>query len=174
MFRPTLTKVGVSAVVVAVLLMAGPARAQYYGGGGYGGGSNGGYDSGSAAASSGGVSARALEVILRASGVPNQKGRVAWPLGLRLLRSDRLKQLEAQLELAVEQVTAGGVNPLLLDEIRSNVEALRRLLLADKVQRLSMAPALYEDAERFLQKLKKAPKLLIACAPAGRSKETAR
>ena len=78
------------------------------GGGEYGmGGSNGG-DSTRAAASSGGGSGRALEVILKASGVPNQNGQVAWPLGLRLLRADsEMQQLEAQLQLAAEQVTAG-------------------------------------------------------------------
>src|SRR5437867_2828160 len=73
MFRRTVTRVGVPAVVVAVLLMAGPAWAQPYGG-----------DSASAGASSGGASARALEVILKASGVPNRNGQVAWPSAFRL------------------------------------------------------------------------------------------
>ena len=135
----------------------------------------GGGDSASAAAPSGGGSARALEVILKASGVPNQNGQVAWPLGLRLLRADsEMQQLEAQLQLAVEQVTAGGANPQLLDEIRLNVEALRQLLLADKERRFSLPLAVYEDAERFLQKLKRTPKILAASAPAGRTEATAR
>ena len=144
------------------------------GGGGYGmGGSTGGGDSASAAASSGGGSLRALEVILKASGVPNQNGQVAWPLGLRLLRADsEMQQLEAQLQLAAEQVTAGGANPELLDEIRLNVEDLRQLLLADKERRFSMPLAAYEDAEGFLQKLQKTPKVLAASAPAGRQEAT--
>jgi hypothetical protein len=167
MFRRTVTRVGVPAVVAAVLLMAGPARAQPQG--------NGGGDSASAGASSGGGSARALEVILKASGVPNQNGRVAWPLGLRLLGADSLmQQLEAQLRLAVEQVTAGGVNPLLLDEIRLNVEVLRQGLLADKAERFSMPLATYEDAERFLQTLKRTPQILAASPPAGRPEATER
>jgi hypothetical protein len=138
------------------------------------GASAGGGDSASTSTSSGGGSARALEVILNASGVPYQNGQVAWPLGLRLLRADaELQQVEAQLQLAVEQVTAGEVNPRLLDEIRLNVEDLRQLLLADKEWRFSMPLAVYEDAERFLRKLKRAPQILAAAAPAGRSEVTA-
>ena len=137
--------------------------------------SGGGDDSARARASSGGGSARALEVILTASGVPNQHGEVAWPLGLRLLRVDSLmQQLEAQLQLAVEQVTAGGVNPQLLDEIRLNVGDLRQRLLADKASRFSMPLAVYEDAERFLQKLKRTPQILAASAPAGQPEAAAR
>jgi hypothetical protein len=144
------------------------------GAGGYGrGGSTGGGDS-AGAASSGGGSAQALEVILKASGVPNQNGRVAWPPAFRLLRADSLtQQLEGQLQLAAEQVTAGGVNPQLPDEIRLNVEALRRLLRADKEWRFSLPLAVYEDAERFLQKLKRTPQILAASAPAGRPEATA-
>jgi hypothetical protein len=155
-----------------------PNQPRYGGAGGYGmGGSTGGGDSASApaAASSGGSSARALEVILRASGVPNQNGRVDWPVGLRLLRDDSLRhQLEAQLQLAVEQVTAGGANPQLLDEIRRNVEALRRHLRADRARRFSMPLAAYEDAERFLQKLMRTPQILAASPPAGWVQGTAR
>jgi hypothetical protein len=137
--------------------------------GGYGmGGSTDGSDSSRAAASSGDGSARAVEVILKASGVPNQNGQVSWPLGLRLLRADsQMQQLEAQLRLAAEQVTAGGANPQLLDEIGLNVEDLRQLLLSDKEQRFSLPLAAYEDAEHFLRKLKKTPKILAASAPAG-------
>src|SRR5262249_59924883 len=134
----------------------------------------GGADSASAGSSSGGGSARALDVILKASGVPNENGRVTWPLGLRLLPVHlQTEQLEAQLQLAVEQVTAGGANSLLLDEIRRNVEALRQLLLADKAWRFSMPLAVYEDAERFLQKLGRAPQILAVSAPAGRPDATA-
>jgi hypothetical protein len=115
-------------------------------------------------------------VIFTASGVPNRNGKVAWPLGLRLLRgADSLRrQLEAQLELAAEQVTAGGANPLLLDEIGSTVEELRQLLLADKERRFSMTRFEYEESERFLQELKRAPKLLAGSAPAGGSEGTGR
>jgi hypothetical protein len=112
-------------------------------------------------------------VILKASGVPNRNGQVAWPLAFRLLDADSLtQQLEAQLQLAVEQVTGGGVNPLLLDEIQLNVEALRQVLLTDKAQRFSLTQAVYEDAEGFLQKLKRTPQILAASAPVRRSEGT--
>jgi hypothetical protein len=151
----------------------------YDGSGGEGnsgsGGSPGEGDSASATASSGGGAARAVEVILKASGVPNQKGQVTWPLGLRLLRVDeQLQQIEAQLRLAAEQVTAGGANPQLLHELRRNVKALRQVVLADKAERFSLPLAVYEDAERFLDKLTRAPEILAASPPAGRSEETGR
>jgi hypothetical protein len=144
-----------------------------YDGDGYDGmGGQGGYGTGG---STGGGARRALEVILKASGVPNDHGQVAWPLGFHLLRADaQTQQLEAQLQLAAEQVTAGGANPQLLDEIRLNVEELHQFLLADKERRFSLPLAVYEDAEDFLQKLKKAPKILAASTPAGRAEGTAR
>ena len=71
----------------------------------------------------------------------------------------------------MEQVTAGGVNPLLLDEIRLNVEALRQVLLTDKARRFSLPLAVYEDAERFLQKLQRTPQILAAFPPAGKAGE---
>jgi hypothetical protein len=116
-----------------------------------------------------------VEVILTASGVPNQHGKVVWPPGLCFLGADaQLEQLEAQLQLAAEQVPAGGANPHLLEEIRLNVDALGQLLLAHKARRFSMPRAVYEDAERFLQKLQRTPRILAASAPAGRSEATAR
>jgi hypothetical protein len=164
-------------LTLAACVLAAPSYGygQYAGGGYDGTGGQGGYetggsagDSASAAASSGGGSERALEVILTASGVPNEHGQVTWPLGIRLLRADsQVQQLQAQLRLAAEQATAGGANPLLLDEIRLNVEDLRQLLLADKARRSSPSLAVYNEAEDFLQLLKKAPKILAASAPGG-------
>ena len=114
-------------------------------------------------------------MILKASGVPNRHGQVTWPEALRLLSPDsQLQQLEAQLQLAAEQVTGGGANPHLLDEIGLNVEGLRQLLLADKAGRHSLSRAVYEDAEDFLQKLKKTPKILAASAPGSRLEATGR
>jgi hypothetical protein len=162
--------------LAACLLAVSSAGAQQPGGeGGYGkGGRTGGGDSASTAASSGGAS-RAVEVILKASGVPNRNGQVDWPLGLRLLRTEgQRQQLEAQLQLAAEQVTAGGVNPQLLDEIRESVEELREILAADRERRFSLALGTYEDAERFLGKLKKVPHVLAASAPAGRAEPAGR
>ncbi len=167
MFQRMLTRVALPAVVVALFLTAGPAWAQNRAGGGRGG-SYGGSDPTSAGAPSGGDSAGALEKILTASGVPNRDGQVSWPFAFRVLRADALvQQVEAQLQVAGEQVTAGGANPLLLDDIRLNVETLRQALLAHKENRRSLRRVEYEDAEGFLQKLQKAPQVLAGLAPAG-------
>jgi hypothetical protein len=169
MFRRTLARVAVPAVVAAVLLMAGPVWAQHRGGGGRGGG-----DPASAGASSGG-STRSLEIILKASGVPNRNGHLAWPSVFRVLPTDGLvQQVEAELQVAAEQVIAGGANPLLLNDIQLNVEALYQVLRADREYRFSMPLAVYEDAERFLQKLHRAPQVLAGSAPAVPSETSAR
>jgi hypothetical protein len=95
-------------------------------------------------------------------------------VAIRLLRADVLvRQLEAQLQLAAEQVNAGEANPQLLDEIRLNVEALRRALHADNAWLLSLPLPMAEDADRFLEKLRRAPRVLAASAPAVRSATTA-
>jgi hypothetical protein len=126
------------------------------------------------AASAGRGSDRAVEVILRASGVPNHNGQVAWPVALRLLGADaRLQQLEAQLQLAAEQAVAGGVNPELLSEVRLNVEELDRLLVAERARRLCTPLEVYDDAGRFLRTLQRAPQLLAASPPTGRPQATA-
>jgi hypothetical protein len=114
--------------------------------------------------------ARALVLILTASGVPHQNGQIAWPAVLRVLHADaQMQRLEAQLQLAAEQVIGGGVNPNLLKEIRSSVEGLRRLVQEDKATRWPSLPAeLYDDAERFLQGLGRTPRIAEAAAPVRR------
>lgn len=165
------------ALAACVMAAPGDAAAQSYPGpgntypasGGEGGYGNGG-DTGA-----GGGSARAVELVLTASGIPFQNGQVSWPLALRLLGTDlQLRQLEAQLKLAAEQVTAGGANAMLLGEIQGNAKELRRLLLADKERRFSLSGAAYEEAERFLEKLRRAPNILAASTPAGRGELTTR
>jgi len=114
--------------------------------------------------------ARALVLILTASGVPHQNGQITWPAVLRVLHADvHMQRLEAQLQLAAEQVIGGGVNPNLLKEIRSSVEGLRRLVQEDKATRWPSLPAeLYDDAERFLQGLGRTPRIAEASAPVHR------
>jgi hypothetical protein len=107
---------------------------------------------------------------LTASGVPHQNGLIAWPRILRLAGADpQMQRLEAQLQLAAEQVIAGGVNPKLIDEIRLTVEDLGRLLRADKEERWPSLPSdAYDAAERFLQELQRVPRILAAAAPGRR------
>jgi hypothetical protein len=52
--------------------------------------------------------------------------------------------------------------------------AQRQVLLADKEYRFSMPQAVFEDAERFLQKLLRAPHVLAGSAPDGPTAASAR
>jgi hypothetical protein len=109
-----------------------------------------------------------LLLILSASGVPHKNGQIIWPSILRLANADAdIQRMEAQLQLAAEQVIAGGVNPKLLHEMRLTVEDMRRLLRADQASRWpSLSRDTYDDAERFLQDLQRAPRLTEAAPPA--------
>jgi hypothetical protein len=91
-----------------------------------------------------------------------------WPSILRLVNAEAdMQRVEAQLQLAAEQVIAGGVNPKLLREMRLTVEDMERLLRADQASRWpSLSRDVYDDAERFLQELKRAPRLAEAAPPA--------
>jgi hypothetical protein len=122
------------------------------------------------AASSESGPARALMLILASSGVPNQNGQIIWPPILRRVRAEaEMQRVEAQLQLAAEQVIAGGVNPKLLDEIRLTVEEMDRLLKADRASRWPSLPAdMYDDAGHFLQVLKRAPRIVEAAPPTRR------
>jgi len=111
---------------------------------------------------------RPLDQVLAASGVPLQNGKIRWPLGLRTLPVDDLReQVEAELQVAAKQSAGGGANEQLLQEIRHNTDRLRTALLADKEWRFSLPLQTYEDSEQFLSKLRKAPTLLQASAGQG-------
>jgi hypothetical protein len=100
--------------------------------------------------------------------VPHHQGQIDWPHVLHLVHADaEMRRVEAQLQLAAEQVLAGGVNPKLLDEIRLTVGDMSRLLRKDKDTRWPSLPAnVYDDAEQFLQQLRRVPRLADASPPA--------
>ncbi len=114
--------------------------------------------------------ARAYDLILKASEVPTQNGKIAWPAVFRLMGAEsKMQQFEAQLELGAEQVLAGGCNSRLLDEIRLSVDELDGCLLVDRANRWPcLRSSVYDDADQFLKKLKRTPRILNAAAPAGR------
>jgi hypothetical protein len=111
-------------------------------------------------------------VILTASGVPNDGGQVRWPLGLRLLGSEEAEalrqQTEALFQVAARQAQRGQSNPRLTRELTQAVNDLRGLLRQNN-DRSPLPWGAYQDAERFLNRLKKAPELLeqALTAPAG-------
>jgi hypothetical protein len=110
--------------------------------------------------------AKSLSRVLTAAGVPNQVGRLNWPLGLRVVggpAGDELRQqVSALFQYAAEQTRSGPVSTHLTQELARSVDALRRLLRRHREERYSLARTTYEDAERFLAKLDHARKLFEA------------
>src|SRR6516165_5063135 len=104
--------------------------------------------------------------LLTASGVPNDKGQLRWPLGLAILAApgadDLCEQIDALFEEMARQAAAGPVSPTLAEEARQAVKKLRRLLLKEKAERFGMPLTVYQESERFLNKLDRAQQLLRA------------
>ena len=104
--------------------------------------------------------------LLTASGVPNDKGRLRWPVGLRVLAApgaDELRdQLDAIFQEAAYQAANGPVNAALAFEARQAVAKFRRLLLKDKTERFGLAQGVYDEAERFLAKLERSEQVMRA------------
>ena len=107
---------------------------------------------------------KSLGRVLTATGVPNDGGRLLWPVGLRVLRGgatdEMRRQIEALLHLEAVQAQTGPVNPNLARELADSIDVLRAVLLRDRERRFSLPLTLYEDAERFLARLDHAQKLL--------------
>jgi hypothetical protein len=105
-----------------------------------------------------------LSRVLTAAGVPNDGGRLQWPLGLRVVggaaSAEMRQQIDALFQYGAEEAQAGPVSPHVVQELARSVGALRKLLLRDREERSSLALTTYEDAERFLAKLDHARKLL--------------
>jgi hypothetical protein len=135
---------------------------------GYGGGAQGpgspGYGGENGARAEMSPETKRLSQTLAASGVPNDGGRLQWPVGLRAVggpAADELRQqIEALLKQEVGQAQSGPVNPQVAKDLARAVDALRKILLRDRDERFSLTPASYEDAERFLAKLGRAQQLL--------------
>jgi hypothetical protein len=149
--------------------------------GGYGGGTSGSsyggqggmYDTGSSeyGGDSGASSAtpsedQSFSRVLTATSIPNDGGRLLWPLGFRVLRggaTDEIRrQIEALLQLEAAQTQTGSVNPRLAKELAGSIDALRTVLHRDRERHFSLPLTLYEDAESFLARLDHAQKLLEA------------
>ncbi len=126
---------------------------------------------------------RSFGRLLTASGVPNDDGRIRWPIGLRILagaRSEELRdQIDALFQVAGAEAMTGTVDPSVSNQLTRNLDDLRRLLLKDKEERFRMALRTYDEAERFLAKLSAAEKVLktergspASAASAGQGKKS--
>jgi hypothetical protein len=104
--------------------------------------------------------------LLSASGVANDKGQLRWPIGLAILAApgadEFREQIDALFDEAARQAADGSVNPALAEEVRQAGKKLRRLLLKEKAERLGMPLAVYQESERFLDKLDRAEQLFRA------------
>jgi plastocyanin len=109
---------------------------------------------------------RTLGRLLTASGVPNEVGRIRWPIGLSILgdaaTQEQRDQIEALFQIAAAESMVGPVNANVSRQLTRNLQELRHLLLKDKEERFRMASRTYEEAERFLAKLATAEKRLAA------------
>jgi hypothetical protein len=109
---------------------------------------------------------KSMSRLLTASGVPNDNGQLRWPLGLAILAAPGANELYAQIdalfEEAARQAAGGPVNPALAEEARQAVKRLRRLLLKEKAERFGMSLAVYQESERFLDRLDRAVQRLPA------------
>jgi plastocyanin len=155
----------------------GQMSSSYGAGMGYGSGGSG-YGGGMAAGAQGeGYGAAAAESqepmeegsvsrLLTASGVPNEGGRLVWPVGLRILPAPDVENLRTKIETLFQEAAghaaAGPVNPNLDAELSRDIRALRKMLLRDREQRFSLTFEAYEQSERFLTKLEHVEELLRA------------
>ena len=102
--------------------------------------------------------------LLTASGVPNDKGQLRWPIGLAILAApgvDELcEQIDALFAETARQAAGGPVNPAVTEEVRLAVKELRRLLLKEKTERFGMPSAVYQESERYLDRLDRAAERL--------------
>jgi hypothetical protein len=119
---------------------------------------------GAASTGSGASGANGLSQVLTATGVPNRAGRLQWPVGLRVVGGPVGKELrqriEALLQYGAWQTMNGPVSAHVTQEWERSVRSLRNVLRRDREERFSLALTSYEDAERFLDKLDHARKLL--------------
>ena len=108
--------------------------------------------------------AKSMSRLLAANGVPNDKGQLRWPIGLAILAApgaDELcEQIDGLFEELARQAGGGAVTPALAEEVRPAVKDLRRLLFKEKAERFGMTLAVYQESERFLNKLDRAGQLL--------------
>jgi hypothetical protein len=105
-----------------------------------------------------------LSSLLTASGVPNKQGRLLWPMGLRILAApeagEMRERIDALFQEAASQAAGGPVSSALIQETNQALEKFRKLLLKDKAERLGMPLAVYNESERFLNRLQNAAQLL--------------
>ena len=107
-----------------------------------------------------------LSSVLQASGVPQDAGQIRWPVGLLALAAPDVDKLRAQIEgvfrQAASQASQGTVDAHLSHECVRAVAALRHALRKDQDERFAMPLSVYDESERFLNRLERAEHVLSA------------
>jgi hypothetical protein len=114
------------------------------------------------------VSPGTVEKMLTTSGIDNEGGRVKWPPGLFVLASPEAEQQRQRIEVLLHALAAraqaGQVDPRIGVDLALTVEQLREQLRA-RAERGMLAQGTVQEAERFLDQLKKAPRLPLFSSP---------
>ena len=96
--------------------------------------------------------------ILTAAGVPNDQGRIRWPLAVKALPPgpqtlELRRQLEAHLQVLATELLAGRSDPRLVRAANEIVDTLQARLVD---RGYLLASGTYDDGVQFLKKLHKA------------------
>jgi hypothetical protein len=109
---------------------------------------------------------RSLGRYLTAGGIPNDDGRIRWPIGLKILGrtvSDDLgERLNALFLIEAAEAANGRVDANVSAQIKKNIKEFRDRVFKDKNERLGLPYRVYDEAEDFLDKLANADKVLQA------------
>jgi hypothetical protein len=103
-----------------------------------------------------GLDLRPLGKILTAVGVPNDDGRLSYPLGLQVLQPQTenlqvLDQIETLFQVLASQEPSGQINANLAKEAKVAIDRLQTML---RGRQHNMMPNVYGEAQQYLDKLR--------------------
>jgi hypothetical protein len=92
-------------------------------------------------------------------GLPNENGKISWPVGLRILSPEEEGGVRQEIETLIEQIAGqtDTTDARLNEAFDQAVEKLQKLLRRDN-ERLGLPSAVHRESEVFVQKLKAAIK----------------
>jgi hypothetical protein len=94
-----------------------------------------------------------MATALTAHGVPNEGGRLSWPLAFRCMGPDQSRELRRPLEALLGTAALGRATPQGLQQGGATVDRLRRWL---RDRQVGMAEVTYRDADEFLGRIEQA------------------
>jgi plastocyanin len=106
--------------------------------------------------------------LLAAAGLPTDNGHLHWPPVLLALSTpdtpeyDLREQIDALFDEAASQAAQGPLNPNLVSEMAAAVDRLHRRVDTNRPERFALPRADNREAERFLDKLQRATRVLAA------------